>query len=131
MSMSDPIASMLTCIRNACAVKKKSVTVPMSALKTDIVSVMQAEGYIESYKINGEDCKKSLTIALKYYEDKSVIETLKRISKPSLRIYTGKDNMPSVMNDLGIVIVSTHKGVMTGRSAVSLNIGGEVLCSVS
>ncbi len=132
MSMSDPIADMLTRIRNAQAVNKTHVNIPASNLKSAIASVMQDEGYITSFAIDGDNvANKTLTIKLKYYDNKPVIESLARISKPSLRLYSNKDNMPSVLNGLGIVIVSTPKGVMTVQAAKAQNIGGEVLCSVS
>jgi len=129
--MSDPVADMLTRIRNAHMVDKKEVNIPASNLKSAIASVMQQEGYIESFSVNGESAAKTLTIKLKYYDDKPVIESLQRISKPSLRVYVKSTEMPSVMNGLGIVIVSTPKGVMTGQNAAAKNVGGEVLCSVS
>jgi small subunit ribosomal protein S8 len=128
--MSDPIADMLTRIRNAQMVEKKEVNIPASNLKSAIASVMQQEGYIESFSIEGEKAIKTLIIKLKYFESKPVIDTLQRISKPSLRVYAASTEMPSVMNGLGIVIVSTPKGVMTGQSATAQNVGGEVLCSV-
>ncbi len=130
MSMSDPIADMLTRIRNAQLVKKKEVNVPASNLKSAIAGVMQQEGYIESFSVNGVVASKILKIKLKYYDNKPVIEKLKRVSKPSLRVYVGNSKMPSVMNGLGIVIVSTPKGVMTGQVALAQNVGGEVLCSI-
>ena len=131
MSMSDPIADMLTRIRNAHMVDKKEVNIPASNLKSAIASVIQQEGYIESFSVDGEAATKTLTLKLKYYDDKPVIESLQRISKPSLRVYVKSTEMPSVMNGLGIVIVSTPKGVMTGQNAAAENVGGEVLCSVS
>jgi len=131
MSMTDPVADMLTRIRNANMVDKKEVNIPASNLKSAIASVMQQEGYIESFSVNGEAAAKTLTIKLKYYDDKPVIDSLQRISKPSLRVYVKSTEMPSVMNGLGIVIVSTPKGVMTGQNAAAENVGGEVLCSVS
>lgn len=131
MSMSDPIADMLTRIRNAHAVDKKEVCVPASNLKSAIADVMQKEGYIESFNVDGDGAQKTLTIQLKYYDNKPVIDSLKRVSKPSLRVYAKSTNMPKVMNGLGIVIVSTPKGVMTGQQASAENVGGEVLCSVS
>ena len=131
MSMSDPVADMLTRIRNAHMVDKKEVNIPASNLKSAIASVMQQEGYIESFSVNGEAAAKTLTIKLKYYDDKPVIDSLQRISKPSLRVYVKSTEMPSVMNGLGIVIVSTPKGVMTGQNAAAENVGGEVLCSIS
>lgn len=131
MSMSDPVADMLTRIRNAYMVDKKEVNIPASNLKSAIASVMQQEGYIESFSVNGEVAAKTLTIKLKYYDGKPVIDFLQRISKPSLRVYVKSTKMPSVMNGLGIVIVSTPKGVMTGQNAAAENVGGEVLCSIS
>lgn len=131
MSMSDPIADMLTRIRNAYMVEKKEVNIPASSLKSAIASVMQQEGYIESFSVAGEKATKTLTIKLKYYDNKPVIDSLERVSKPSLRVYVKSTEMPSVMNGLGIVIVSTPKGVMTGQNAAAKNVGGEVLCSVS
>ena len=131
MSMSDPVADMLTRIRNAHMVDKKEVKIPASNLKSAIASVMQQEGYIESFSVDGEAAAKTLTIKLKYYDNKPVIDSLQRISKPSLRVYVKSTEMPSVMNGLGIVIVSTPKGVMTGQNAAAENVGGEVLCSVS
>ncbi len=130
MSMSDPVADMLTRIRNAHMVKKKEVNMPASNLKFAIASVMQQEGYIESFSVAGEKADKTLTIKLKYYDDKPVINLLERISKPSLRVYAKSTEMPNIMNGLGVVIVSTPKGVMTGQNAKTQNIGGEVLCSV-
>ena len=132
MSMSDPIADMLTRIRNAQSVNKEQVSIPASNLKSAIASVMQDEGYITSFAIEGDKAaNKTLVIKLKYFDNQPVIETLDRISKPSLRHYASKDDMPSIMNGLGIGIVSTPKGVMTGQAAKAQNIGGEVLCSVS
>lgn len=132
MSMSDPIADMLTRIRNAQAVNKDQVSIPASSLKSAIASVMQDEGYITSFSIEGDKASnKTLVIKLKYFDSQPVIETLNRISKPSLRHYASKDDMPRIMNGLGIVIDSTPKGVMTGQAAKAQNIGGEVLCSVS
>jgi len=131
MSMSDPVADMLTRIRNAHMVDKKEVNIPASNLKSAIASVMQQEGYIESFSVDGEAASKTLSIKLKYYEDKPVIDSLERISKPSLRVYVKSTEMPSIMNGLGIVIVSTPKGVMTGQNAAAQNVGGEVLCSIS
>ncbi len=131
MSMSDPVADMLTRIRNAHMVNKKKVNIPASNLKSAIASVMQQEGYIESFSVAGEKSDKTLAINLKYYQNKPVIDSLERISKPSLRVYAKSTEMPSVMSGLGIVVVSTPKGVMTGQSASAQNLGGEILCSVS
>lgn len=130
MSMSDPIADMLTRIYNAQMVGKPDVSMPASNLKSAIASVMQQEGYIDSFSMSDKSVGANLTIKLKYYDQKPVIERLQRVSKPSLRIYTNSADMPSVMNGLGIVIVSTPKGVMTGQKAKAQNMGGEVLCSI-
>ena len=131
MSMSDPISDMLTRIRNAHAVNKATVSMPAAKLKSAIATVLQDEGYISSFSVDGDSAAtKTLTLTLKYFENKPVIESLDRISKPSLRVYVGKDEMPSVMNGLGIVVVSTPKGVMTGQAAKAQGVGGEVLCSV-
>jgi len=131
--MSDPVADMLTRIRNAHAVNKEEVTMPSSKLKCGIASVLQIEGYINSFTVEEDSTSlnKILKINLKYYDNKPVIESIERLSKPSLRLYASKDNIPSVMNGLGIVIISTPKGVMTGQAAKAQNVGGEVLCSVS
>lgn len=132
MSMSDPIADMLTRIRNAQAMEKTSVKMPMSKVKAAIARVLKDEGYIEDFKVAGDITKVAeLEIGLKYYAGRPVIETIKRISKPGLRIYRGKDDLPSVMNGLGVAIVSTPQGVMTDRRARSLGMGGEVLCTVA
>ena len=131
MSMSDPIADMLTRIRNAQAVNKDQVSIPASNLKSAIASVMQDEGYITSFAIEGDKAaNKTLVIKLKYFDDQPVIETLNRISKPSLRHYASKDEMPRIMNGLGIVIVSTPKGVMTDIEARKQKVGGEIICKV-
>jgi small subunit ribosomal protein S8 len=130
--MSDPIADMLTRIRNAQAMEKTSVKMPMSKVKAAIARVLKDEGYIEDFKVAGDITKVAeLEIGLKYYAGRPVIETIKRISKPGLRIYRGKDDLPSVMNGLGVAIVSTPQGVMTDRKARSLGMGGEVLCTVA
>ena len=132
MSMSDPIADMLTRIRNAQAMEKTSVKMPMSKVKAAIARVLKDEGYIEDFKVAGDITKVAeLEIGLKYNASRPVIETIKRISKPGLRIYRGKDDLPSVMNGLGVAIVSTPQGVMTDRKARSLGMGGEVLCTVA
>jgi small subunit ribosomal protein S8 len=130
MSMSDPIADMLTRIRNAQLAKKLSVKMPNSQIKLAIAKVLKDEGYIEDYKISNEGNKFELEINLKYYLGKSVIEQVKRISKPGLRIYKSSKELPSVMNGLGIAIVSTSQGVMTERKARGIGVGGELLCIV-
>lgn len=130
MSMSDPISDMLTRIRNAHSVNKKQVSMPANNLKIAIAEVLKNAGYIKSFEINEEKVIKTLNIDLKYFENQPVIDKIKRISKPSLRVYVNKDNIPSIMNGLGVVVLSTPKGVMTGIEAKKQNIGGEVLFSV-
>ena len=131
MSMSDPIADMLTRIRNAQMAEKVSVAMPSSSLKVAIAKVLKDEGYIDDFRVGGETAKPQLEIALKYYAGRPVIEKIERISSPGLRIYRGKEDLPKVMNGLGVAIVSTSKGVMTDRKARASGIGGEVLCFVS
>ena len=131
MSMSDPIADMLTRIRNAQLAEKLSVAMPSSRVKASIAQVLKDEGYIEEYKVRDEDGKSTLEIALKYYAGEPVIEKIERVSRPGLRIYKGRDEIPTIMNGLGIAIVSTSKGVMTDRKARATGIGGEVLCIVA
>ena len=131
MSMSDPIADMLTRIRNAQMVQKVSVVMPASKLKTAIAEVLKAEGYIDNFAVKGEATKPQLEIALKYYAGKPVIEHIERVSRPGLRVYKGRHDIPNVMNGLGVAIVTTPKGVMTDRKARQAGIGGEVLCYVS
>jgi small subunit ribosomal protein S8 len=131
MSMQDPIADMLTRIRNAQMTEKVSVSMPSSHLKVAIAKVLKDEGYIEDFRVTGEEAKPQLEIALKYYAGRPVIEKIERISKPGLRIYRGKKELPPIMNGLGVAIVSTSKGVMTDRKARGLGIGGEVLCVVA
>jgi small subunit ribosomal protein S8 len=131
MSMSDPIADMLTRIRNAQMVNKLTVTMPASKVKSAIASVLKEEGYIEDFAVQANDGKPLLNIGLKYYAGRPVIEKIERVSKPGLRVYKGSDNLPRVMNGLGVAIVSTSKGVMTERKAQAAGIGGEVLCVVA
>lgn len=131
MSMSDPIADMLTRIRNAQAMEKVAVRVPASKVKSAIARVLKDEGYIEDFRVVGDPKRPEIEIALKYYAGRPVIEKIDRVSKPGLRIYRGKDELPSVMNGLGVAIVSTPRGVMTDRKARSLGVGGEVLCTVA
>jgi small subunit ribosomal protein S8 len=131
MSMSDPIADMLTRIRNAQQVEKTNVSMPSSKLKVAIAKVLHDEGYIDSFGVVADGGKASLTIELKYYAGKAVIERLDRVSKPGLRIYKGKDELPKVMNGLGIAIVSTPRGVMADRHARTQGVGGEVICYVA
>ncbi|MFN8770629.1 MAG: 30S ribosomal protein S8 [Neisseriaceae bacterium] len=128
--MQDTIADMLTRIRNAQSAKKEVVVMPSSKIKVAIAKVLDEEGYIDGFKVEG-DKKPELTIGLKYYAGKPVIERLERISRPGLRIYRSCEDLPTVMNGLGVAIVSTSKGVITDRRARSLNVGGEVICLVS
>ena len=131
MSMSDPIADMLTRIRNAQLAEKLSVAMPSSRVKASIAQVLKDEGYIEEFKVRDDAGKSTLEIALKYYAGAPVIEKIERVSRPGLRIYKGRDDIPKIMNGLGIAIVSTSKGVMTDRKARATGIGGEVLCIVA
>lgn len=128
--MQDTIADMLTRIRNAQAAEKESVAMPSSKIKKAIAQLLKDEGYIEDFKIEG-DKKPELEIFLKYYAGKPVIERLERVSKPGLRIYKSCEDLPTVMNGLGVAIVSTSKGVVTDRHARSMNVGGEVICIVA
>lgn len=131
MSMTDPIADFLTRIRNGQAARKKSVKMPASKLKESIANVLQDEGYILGFDIAGEGSQKTLTVALKYFEGRPVIENIQRVSTPSLRVYKGKDELPSVLGGLGIAIISTPNGVVTDKQARAAGQGGEVLCVVS
>ncbi|TMH52043.1 MAG: 30S ribosomal protein S8 [Betaproteobacteria bacterium] len=131
MSMTDPIADMLTRIRNAQMVGKTAVGVPSSKLKISIAQVLKDEGYIEGFTVRENEGKPELEIGLKYYADKPVIEKIERVSTPGLRVYKGRDELPRVMNGLGVAIVSTSKGVMTDRKARATGLGGEVLCIVA
>jgi len=131
MSMSDPIADLLTRIRNAQMVSKPSVTVPSSKVKAAIVQVLKDEGYIDSYQVKTEGGKSELHITLKYYAGRPVIERIERVSRPGLRVYKGRDDIPQVQNGLGVAIVTTPKGVMTDRKARTTGVGGEVLCYVA
>jgi len=131
MSMSDPIADMLTRIRNAQVVQKTMVLMPSSKVKVAIANVLKDEGYIEDFVVTQVAGKAELKIGLKYYAGRPVIERLERVSRPGLRIYKGKDEIPNVMNGLGVAIVSTPKGVMTDRKARATGVGGEVICYVA
>ena len=131
MSMSDPIADMLTRIRNAQLVEKAAVTMPASKLKVAIAQVLKDEGYIDGYRVVDEGGKRELEIGLKYYAGRPVIERIERVSRPGLRVYKGRDAIPQVMNGLGVAIVTTPKGVMTDRKARQTGVGGEVLCYVA
>ncbi len=129
--MSDPISDMLTRIRNGQSARKVSIEVPASKVKEAIAKVLLDEGYILSYKIVGEGSQKNIFIELKYFEGVPVIEKIQRYSKPGLRIYRGKEDLPKVLGGLGVAIVSTSAGVMSDRQAREKGIGGEVLCIVS
>ena len=131
MSMSDPISDMLTRIRNAQLVGHTDVSMPASKLKASIAQVLKDEGYIEDFAIRDKDAKKELAIGLKYYAGRPVIERLERVSKPGLRVYRGRNDIPKVMNGLGVAILSTSRGVMTDRKARADGVGGEVLCIVA
>ena len=129
MSLQDPIADMLTRVRNAQKASKVSVTMPASKQKARIAAVLKDEGYIRDFKVT-EDKLAQLIIELKYYQGKPVIEEVKRISRPGLRIFKSKDELPSINGGLGIAIISTSKGVMTDAQARAAGHGGEVICSV-
>lgn len=131
MSLQDPIADMLARICNAQARAKREVSMPSSRVKAAIAGILKEEGYISDLKVTEEGNKRILTIELKYFEGRPVIETLKRVSKPSLRRYCDRHDVPKVMNGLGTAIISTNKGVMTDRAARDQGIGGEILCIVS
>jgi small subunit ribosomal protein S8 len=129
--MTDPIADMLTRIRNGQKARKVAVSMPSSTAKVAVAKVLRDEGYITGYGVESEGVKAELTVELKYYEGTPVIENVKRISKPGLRIYRGKEDLPKVLGGLGVAIVSTSAGVMSDRQAREQGIGGEVLCVVS
>ena len=131
MSMSDPIADMLAQIKNAQAVSKRSVSMPSSKVKVAIAGVLKDEGYLREFRVEEEGVKRTLTIDLKYVEGRGVIDRLERYSRPSRRRYFGKDDLPRVLNGLGIAIVSTSHGVMTDSQARAQGHGGEVLCLVA
>lgn len=131
MSMTDPIADMLTRIRNAQAARKAEACMPSTTLKNAIATVLKDEGYISGFFVKEEDGKPVLTVALKYYEGKPVISSLRRVSRPGLRVYKSKVELPKVMGGLGVAIVSTSQGVMSDRAARAAGHGGEVLCIVS
>ncbi|MGB2144515.1 MAG: 30S ribosomal protein S8 [Porticoccaceae bacterium] len=129
MSMQDPVADMLTCIRNAHHRSKPEVSMPSSKLKASVAKVLLDEGYIGGFSVS-DDVKPTLTVELKYFEGKPVIEEITRVSKPSLRQYSGSNDLPQVRSGLGIAIVTTSRGVMTDRAARAAGIGGEILCTV-
>jgi small subunit ribosomal protein S8 len=129
--MTDPIADMLTRIRNGQAVSKAAVSMPSSGLKNAIAGVLKDEGYITDFSVDDAGGKPVLTIELKYYQGRPVIEKLQRASRPGLRLYKGKNDLPSVQGGLGVAIISTSRGVMSDRQARAAGEGGEVLCTVS
>ncbi len=131
MSMTDPIADMLTRIRNGAMAKKETVDIPSSNVKVEIAKVLKAEGYIETYKVQKDNKQGILNVALKYDENKkSVVEGIKRVSKPGSRVYVNTDSVPKVINGYGIAILSTSKGLMVDREARKSKVGGEILCNV-
>ncbi len=131
MSMTDPVADLLTRIRNGQSARKHSITVGSSKLKAAILRVLKDEGYIAGFSEASEDGKPVTTVDLKYFEGRPVIDRLERVSRPGLRIYRGKDELPKVLGGMGTVIVSTPKGVMTDKAARAMGQGGEVLCIVA
>jgi small subunit ribosomal protein S8 len=131
MSMTDPIADMLTRIRNAQRAEKATVVIPASKVKAAIAQVLKDEGYIEDFRVRAADNRNFIEIGLKYYAGKPVIERIERVSRPGLRIYKPAKDIPQVMNGLGVAIVSTPRGVMTDRKARANGVGGEVLCIVA
>jgi small subunit ribosomal protein S8 len=131
MSMSDPVSDMLTRIRNAQMVGHTEVVMPASRLKAAIAQVLKDEGYIEDFALRDQGVKKELHIGLKYYAGRPVIERLERVSKPGLRVYKGREDIPRIMNGLGVAILSTSRGVMTDRKARADGVGGEILCIVA
>ncbi len=131
MSMTDPVSDMLTRIRNGQKARKVSVSMPASTVKVAVASVLKDEGYITDFASSGEGAIKTLSVELKYFEGAPVIEKVQRVSKPGLRIYRGKDDLPKVLGGLGVAIVSTSAGVMSDRQARKQGIGGEVICVVS
>ena len=131
MSMNDPVADMLTRVRNAQAAEKAEVRMPSSKLKVAIAEVLKNEGYVKDYRVDGEGNKPELVIQLKYFEGKPVIANIKRVSRPGVRQYKGRNDLPKVDGGLGVAIVSTPAGVMTDRAARAAGVGGEVICYVS
>ena len=131
MSMTDPIADFLTRIRNGQRAGKPEVALPSSRIKLALAKVLKDEGYIDDFVVAGDDGKPILTVRLKYYQGRPVIDRLERVSRPGLRVYKGKDELPKILGGMGVAIISTSKGVMTDREARASGHGGEVLCIVS
>lgn len=130
MSMSDPIADLLTRIRNGLQAEKANVSMPHSKVKAAIAAALKEEGYIAGFAVDGEGAAKTLTIDLKYYQGRPAIEELQRVSKPGCRVYAGSDDLPAVRGGLGVALISTSKGIMTEKAARKAGVGGEVICSV-
>jgi len=130
MSMQDPIADMLTRLRNAGKASKQTVSMPSAKLKVAIAKALKNEGFVSDYEVEGEGAIKTLSIKIKYFQGAPVIETIRRVSTPGLRVYAEKDNLPSINGGMGIALISTSKGIMTDKAARKAGIGGEVLCSV-
>ena len=131
MSMSDPIADLLTRIRNGQSASKTEVSMPSSLQKAEICKVLQSEGYIDGFSVEGTDAKPVLTVKLRYYQGKPVIDRIQRVSRPGLRIFKGKSELPKVNGGLGVAIISTSKGIMSDQAARTAGEGGEVICTVS
>lgn len=131
MSMSDPIADMLTRIRNGQLAGHAKVSMPSSKMKASLAKLLADEGFIASFEVKNDNGKSELTLDLKYYQGKPVIETLKRVSRPGLRIYKNKDELPKVIGGLGVAVISTSKGIMSDRDARKMGVGGEVVCYVA
>ena len=130
MSMSDPIADMLTRIRNGSRARKTRVRIPASRSKIAIAEALRDEGYISDFSVDGEGVSRALDVELKYFQGDPVIEEIKRVSRPSCRIYAGKEDLPSIKNGLGVALVSTSKGLLTDKSARQAGVGGEIICTV-
>ena len=129
MSMQDPISDMLTRLRNGFMSQQKEVSIPSSKMKVAIAKVLEQEGYIKGFRVSG-DVKKTLVVEMKYYNRRSVVEGIERVSKPSCRLYCGCKDIPKVKDGLGLAIISTPKGILSGKEAEKLNVGGEILCYV-
>ena len=130
MSMSDPIADMLTRIRNGLHAEKMNVSMPASKIKSSIAEVLEQEGYIKGFKVEGEGATKTLDVELKYFQGNPVIEEITRISTPGRRVYASADEIPQVRNGMGVALISTSKGITTGKMAKEQGIGGEILCTI-
>jgi small subunit ribosomal protein S8 len=129
--MTDPIADMLTRLRNAQKAEKASLSMPASRTKSAIAAVLKGEGYISDYSVSGEGASRQLDVTLKYFEGEAVMAEIKRVSRPGLRVYKASDELPSINGGLGVAIISTNNGLMTDRAARTAGVGGEVLCAIS